>query len=88
MTLSLHGVKLVPRLPSPHLLSSPSVISYSQGNSLLGIRAYGIVHSQLPLLLFHVASRKSQIVHFSGERHMETFKAMNEILDVVLRDLI
>lgn len=67
LTVSLHGVKPVPRLPSPCLLSSPSDISYSQGNSAPGIRAYSIVHRQLPLLVFRGAPRKGPTVHFSGE---------------------
>ena len=70
VTLPLHSLKPVPRLPSPCLLSSPSDIAYSQGNSVLGIQAYDIVHSQLPLLLLHIAPRKTQIVRFCGERRV------------------
>lgn len=52
---------------SPCLLSSPSDISYSQGNSAPGIRAYSIVHRQLPLLVFRGAPGKGPTVRFSGE---------------------
>lgn len=67
LTLSLQCVRPVPRLPSPRLLSSPSDISYSQGNSAPGIWAYSIVHRQLPPPVFRRAPRKGPTVHFSGE---------------------
>lgn len=70
MTWSLRGVKPLPRLLSPPPLFFPSDISYSQGNSVLGIWAFDIVRRQLPLLLFPVAPRKSQITHFCGERRV------------------